>query len=79
MKLLLEKNSMSQTHLVHISIDMNHFHGSLAGSNLVELPILMFPKQPRLGIPDRFVVNIILAWFAMAVGSLCGLNDGQNL
>ena len=75
----LEENSMSQTHLIHVSIDMKHFHRSLSSADFVELPILMLFKQLRFPIPDRLIINVILTWFPMAIGSLGGLNDGKNL
>ena len=69
MQVLLEQLSMSKSHLVHISIDVNKFHKISAFTDLMELAVRMSLEQGGWLVPDRLVVSVVGLGSAVAVGS----------
>ena len=77
-EVILEQGTVGETHLIHVSVDMKKFHGGGASTDFIELSVLMFSEQFRLGVPDGLLVNVVLAWFTMAVGGLGGVEDRKG-
>jgi hypothetical protein len=66
---------MSETHLIHITIDMKQFHCSCISTNLKKLAVSVAFEQTGFLLPYRLVVYIVFSGTAMAIVSKGGDNQ----
>lgn len=77
LQIIPQQNSLGQTHLIHGSIDMQHFHQVAALTDMMQFSVLVLLQQSRLTGPDWLVVDVVLTGFAIAVSAQHDL-DGKD-
>jgi hypothetical protein len=77
-ELVLQQCSMNKSHLIHVPVYMQQFHGGGVGADLVELAVLVGLEQTRRLAPDGLVVYVVDAGTAVAVVGCDGLEGAEE-
>lgn len=78
LQVILQQNSLRQTHLIHGAVNMQHLHEIAALSDVMQFSILVLLLKSGLSRPDRLVVDVVLTWFAVAVSAEHGLEGKKG-